>query len=431
MKKNYLIAFCALTALFSVDAAAVFNRNDDSLAGAYSYWGGQPGKLSGAVPLGEFIVAGGAGKAARGTHGDEYGLVGVIATDHLTKEGANFCTVQIQCANSYGVRDAWTTYHFPSGGKEADGSLRCYTLCKAGFTAVGAKCVPVDTLARFECNTAENLKSYLTTGIGMAHSGDNIEGYVSALYSWYYGDHGGTEYDVVLGVTKFVPHGAFVAPIGLHCGRDNWKSVDSFIGGIYVRAKKETLLCMAGYTPEPGDDPQKCVEIDRTKCDFASLPACGGVDESKFDDATHKWVLNPTGTACKMMRCKHDGYAFTTSGDYACAECGDGTIRYGVDASGMCIECKGTKLFDSDTKACTETKTILTKEELQYGKGHTRNSNQDNRIQDQCWYHVKPDTYRGCVIGCPEGQKWEDGGCVSKTGNAPDGSALDTTGTTE
>lgn len=371
------IAF--LLSLFCSTHAFAINVNQ-AMWGAWGYDGGK----APAGSYGDFIIAGGIGKGGtHGTWGDEWGLVGIVANT-IVEHGGYFCPYQIQCANRRKKKKSWTMYYWPSGFSYD----KCAWMCESGYS--GPNCLS-QTSTPMTCdetafNTASGGKF---SGISMKTWGsdaDQKEFEVTGFNQW----GSDPECDVVLGVIKFLQHGVVAAPVQVCCGRDNWKSIDSFVSSVQVATGQQKLLCATGYQANAtGTD---CEPISADICATQNMTFCQNFSREKYDSSKH--TLEESGSCVKYF-CSEPGTAFPAVGDTSCEVCGDGVKGGANRDNGVCMICDTGQYYNEKTGTC-QTASAYSKTDMQYGDGQTKNSVE---IEKQCWLAVDPEEYNSCVKG--------------------------------
>lgn len=372
MKK--LIFSLLILCPFLVDSANAINVNV-TYANA---WGWQ----SGATPqstYGDFILVGGLRKTAHGTYGDEYGLVGMIATQ-IVEHGGYFCPYQLQCANKAGKKKTWTEYYKPTGFS----TNKCAWLCEPGYS--GTNCMQADTTAK-HCDNKQQTSSSSGkfSGLSMKSSGERkgmAESEIVGFAQW----GSDPECDVILGIVKFMEHGVVAAPIQACCGRDNWRKVDSFVKSLGI-AGKEKLLCATGYKANAaGSD---CEPISVDACNTQNTKFCDGFTREGYDSSIH--TMQTVG-GCVKYFCSEPGKAFASAGSTQCVDCATGIKGGSNPSDGTCVTCQTGKYFSEGT--CKDAN-AYSASDMQYGKGKTKNSS--TTLASQCWTVVDPKEYKTCV----------------------------------
>ncbi len=357
------------------------------LSHTWQWWGydGSARDVNGNTET-EFIIAGAKGQSGQhGTYGDEWGVVGVIATK-VVEHGAYLCPLQLQCANKRKKRRSWTEYYYPNGFDWA----KCAWLCSDGYGGEG--CTTITSTPNI-CDKA----TYTTSGNGRfagvsmktwGGRSDMIEHAISG-FNQFWSD---PECDVILGVTKFLNHGVKAAPLQVCCGRNNWKSINSHVHSIQRATGNEKVLCSTGYKANAaGSD---CEPINADMCDTQDLSFCANFDRTKYNSEIHRLELDAK-SGCHKFFCKERGKAFPTAGDTSCTDCSSGVKGGSSPHNGVCIKCETGEAFNSETGNCDKA-AAFSKIDLQYGKGLTKNSAPKD-VNEQCWTATTPDVYAECI----------------------------------
>lgn len=376
MKKRIIVSLVAL--LTMTGNAFAINVTSGQEAAWWGWVAGTPASGT----YGDFILAGGLGKSGpHGTFGDEWGLVGLVA-NKIVEHGGYFCPYQIQCANKYKKKRSWTEYYRPTGFS----TDKCAWLCESGYS--GTNCMPVDNVpSSCEVKPQNKTSGGKYAGLSMKMGGERegmVEGEIIGFAQW----GNDPECDVVLGITKYMEHGVFAAPIQVCCGRDNWKRNDSFVSSLGI-AGTEKILCASGYKPNSaGSD---CEPINADLCLTQNMTFCANFEKSKYTSASH--TLEESSSCVKYF-CSEPGKAFPSLGNAECVECANGVKGGPNPNTGVCVSCNSGEYFNKTAGKC-ESAAAYTKMDLQYGKGKTRNTNTD--VDNQCWTVTTPDEYKVCV----------------------------------
>lgn len=321
--------------------------------------------------------------------GDDYGMLMLIARD-VNANGAKFCVTTV-----YGDREkkktAWTIYAEPAQG------TKCFWLCKSGYSGDGCSSTTPSGCDTTPLQRSDFDKYSISRDIG-------VEG---GIYMFHWdenqdcGLNSGHEHDMVLGISDWLPsgHGAKARSFVISSRRGDWKEPVAWpqVWGV----GEETLLCKNGYRANAaGTD---CEAIDENEC--AKSQMCSGWNSGAFNQETMimeytESCANDTGsTGGYIYKCKEAGKAFVSATDKTCADCTT-NLRGGISPQdGTCVKCDLGKIFNSDAASsnyCVEAR-ALTKTDLQYGSGKTKNSLLD--LGDQCWTISDPEEYKNCVKG--------------------------------
>ncbi len=343
---------------------------------------------------GDFILAGALGTSGgRGTYGDEYAIVSVVAKQ-IVPHGGYFCPQQIQCGNKNCYFSSWAKYFNPDGYSED----KCAWFCEAGYA--GTNCNKIATTVGMDTLTNE---SGLFSGLGLKQSGGDDDSTEKSIYvfSTFYADNGertdidGT--DVLLGVVEFKDHGVVAGPVAVQCHSNTSCGNHSYVWGVSQYSNLDyKLLCAEGYIPDSsGTD---CVKLTQDTLNLytagVGYEMCTGWSESGYDSDIHSI---DTSSGCVKFMCKDATKAFPAVGNFECVDCA-ASIRGGQDPkTGLCVQCSQVgQYFDTGTSTC-RTALGFSKTDMQYGKGKTKNNNPEPA--NQCWTKTETDVYRTCVTG--------------------------------
>lgn len=320
------------------------------------------------------------------TDKDEYALQLMVAID-INEHGARFCPIQVEAKNK-DKGDAWIEYAMIGN------TTGCQWLCKDGYS--GDKCMTAPAEIT-RCNPVEFKRDNYNSLPGA--SGASIASDI-ALFTWNArygcGLNKRQEHDSVLAITRWAPggHGAWVQPVIVRAQRKGWDSMTSW-PAIYSRAGSTApqLVCVEGYAPNTAQT--DCLQINSTLCDRVNCP----------DLAKHGYVgtihteYMPAGAECPDFRCKNNNQAFASITDKTCVSC-PSSMRGGVSPiDGTCVSCELGTVFNgraTDSEHLCKPAIRLTKTDMQYGFGYTKNSRPD--VADQCWSLGQIDEYRACVL---------------------------------
>lgn len=355
---------------------------------AWGYAGQQDTK--GVDIPGELILDGCVGKGCRkASHGDE-GAVAVVVAEQITEHGGFFCPYQFQCANKRKNKHSWTVYYQPNGFSRS----KCAWLCEKGYSGVG--CTKQYDVMPDPGDVVANLKSGIsvrTKGGWLTNYETNITGFKVWNHYWYpgkYDDHG--EYDVVLGVVKYLQNGVIATPVQLGCKWDGWKGVTSWVEGAAPATQTgKKLLCKEGFIPNENNT--DCVHATEGMLEVMDLTFCENFPMSNYMPSLHRLVKNEE-LGCSMYFCRDASKAFASAGDVTnCTDCAS-SIRGGPsNRDGTCVTCNQVGQY-FDGKDC-KTAVAYSKLDLQYGKGKTKSTTSD--VSEQCWIYTSPDEYANCV----------------------------------
>lgn len=390
LKKSFLLFVFAC--LFCSCDAFGYVTVDSSVKGAWGTFSADESTSGGA---GDFILDGGTGMTKKGTCGDEYALVVVIA-EQIVEHGGYFCPKQIQCVNKRYKN--WSLMHMYAPGGFSIG--KCAWLCEDGYTGVNCqKHVAAVPGTDLPMNTSDG---GIFSGVSMLQDGcwnggsvqDASQG-IRVFHKWEkYGDE---DHVIALGVIDFLEHGVKAAPVLVGCHGEDNKNNRSWISNVGLATGGKTkLLCAEGYMANS-------TGTDCTRATAQALELKGAVkevgksfcldwDETKYDSSIH--AIDLSGSCIKYF-CKDSTKAFPGSGDFSCADC-TGNIRGGQDKkTGLCVKCEQPgQYFDVDTGTCKMAQAYTTFE-LQYGKGKTKAT--AGELEKHCWIYVSPEDYKICV----------------------------------
>ena len=396
VQKTFLSVLLGLAV--TVPAHAINVRKDIRSAWGYSDRGICPYE-----DAPEFILAGSLGKSGQhGTYGDEWAVVGMVARK-VVAHGGYFCPYQVQCANEWRNKKAWTYYFKPTGYSES----KCVWLCEHGYS--GENCVQKSSNAPVDTYTNNMVGK--TSGLDLKTSGkykDQCESEVQGFDAWYQKgvycsqDDGSkqNEIDVVLGVHTYLEHGVIFGPIRIKCQRDNWGKNDSFVDSVKKEKNgRHVLACAPGY--EPNETKDNCVLIGSQAAEAAVAASdplsgatmCNGFTKESFNAAKHYALTTAEG--CTKFFCSQVGYAFPADGSFECTECATGVKGGAHPVNGQCKVCQTGQYFDKASGECL-TAAAYSRTDMMYGKGKTRNLVPS--IAQQCWPIVSPDDYKNCVV---------------------------------
>ena len=321
----------------------------------------------------------------------DYAYQMMIATD-VDKNGAYFCPVQVFTRN-------WMS-GTQSNLKYVQLNDNCRWLCKEGYSGVGCK----DTVGSSTtfCDVIDFKKANYAD-LQISHTKGNIaesiaqflkktNRYKVCVAKWRQQEH-----NIVLAVTDWAPggYGAFVQPMVIRArfqksgGYRAWPAV-------YPMADSNRLLvCVSGYAPNQAKT--DCVQINSELCRQAK-EGCSDLADQGYDGTIHTEYM-PAGAECPDFRCKDNNQAFASVKDKTCVSC-PSSMRVGVSPiDGTCVSCEQGTVFNgraiSRTQLCKPA-IRLTKTDMQYGFGYTKNSKPD--VADQCWSLGQIDEYRACVL---------------------------------
>lgn len=318
----------------------------------------------------------------------DYAYQMMIATD-VNPNGAYFCPVQVFTSN-------WVS-GTQSNLKYVQLSDNCRWLCKEGYSGVGCQDT-VTTLCdwnEFKKANYKDLEIFHTKGNiaeSIAQFLKKANRHKVCVAGWRQQEH-----NIVLAVTGWPEsgYGAFVQPMVIRArfqkdkGRNAWPAV-------YPMADSERLLvCVSGYAPDAAK--KKCVQINSELCRQAKA-GCPVLANQGYDGTIHTEYM-PAGKNCPDFRCKNNNQAFASLTDKTCVSCPSSMLVGVSPIDGTCVSCEQGTVFNgraiSRTQLCKPA-IRLTKTDMQYGFGYTKNSRPD--VADQCWGLGQIDEYRDCVL---------------------------------
>lgn len=317
----------------------------------------------------------------------DYAYQMMIAKD-VNPNGAYFCPVQVSTSNW----ESGSRSHL----KYVQLSDNCRWLCKEGFSGVGCQ----DTVTTF-CD-AIDFKQANYDGLEFSDSRANIaesiaqflkkvNRYKICVAKWRQQEH-----NIVLAVTDWAPggHGAWVMPTVIRARFQKGGDENRAWPAVYpVSAVKPTLVCVSGYAPNTAKT--DCVQINSGLCAHANCPVLAN---QGYDGTIHAKYM-PAGKECPDFRCKNNNQAFASVTDKTCVSC-PSSMRVGVSPiDGTCVSCEQGTVFNGRATSLNQLckpAIRLTKMDMQYGFGYTKNSKPD--VADQCWILGQIDEYRACVL---------------------------------
>ncbi len=108
-----------------------------------------------------------------------------------------------------------------------------------------------------------------------------------------------------------------------------------------------------------------------------------------------------TDGECIKFKCANSDEGLSGEGaSIKCVKCPTDAPLGGVHPeTGRCVSCESGEWFDSQTGECVRAR-ILTRVDLQYGAGRTKNAT--TNVELQCWTMMNPEDYSCCVaqVGC-------------------------------
>lgn len=340
----------------------------------------------------------------RGDWTDEFAVQAMVAMK-VNNGGAYFCPVQIEGKNK-NKGNAWTEYAKIGNGND------CVWLCQYGYT--GEQCAEIAN-SQSETHEVEPLKRENYSTLQRVVSGSNIENQVYMFQRAVNAGCGANkhqEHDMILVITGWLPsgHGAKARQLVVRAQRNGWKDMVSWAAIYPATDSNEITVCLNGYKPnKTGND---CEPINEKIAADANPPTGSGTDSSGankdkmcadwtgYDTKIHKAIQGKNG--CLEYRCKESGYAFASVLDRTCVECNHG-LRGGIaPETGVCVTCESGKVFSpvAITSGYCGEAIGLSKTDMQYGRGNTKNTYKD--VAYQCWTKTETNAYRECVMNPPE-----------------------------
>ncbi|MBQ8294376.1 MAG: hypothetical protein IJX89_03255 [Alphaproteobacteria bacterium] len=350
-------------------------------------------------------------KESTGGFDDEFANLVMLARE-INEHGAMFCPTQANGQNKdsfYG----YVTYNEPNGNN------KCVWLCQTGYS--GDKCntpiseftgvCSITPFTREDYNGVTAVHNIHKKSINASYSSANniasqiVIFYASAKRCSYIDednkvrDRRNNGHHMTLALTRFLDsgNGAFARQMIIQSHRTGADSSDLLI---YPASQSvEILVCKNGYTANlTGTD---CEPIDSAKCTatIASTKMCTGWSYSSMNPEIHE--ITESGT-CYKYRCKESGKAFNSASDQTCVEC-PASMRGGTNpANNTCVKCETGTIFNKSTGQCSNNVIGLSKTDLMYGRGKTKNSHA--KLNTQCWLDagIDLDTYKNCVLGIGE-----------------------------
>ncbi|MBO7560138.1 MAG: hypothetical protein J6T27_03195 [Alphaproteobacteria bacterium] len=340
-------------------------------------------------------------KDGDGTYDDEKAIVIDMARS-IYRNGANFCTTQIQAGNINGREYVWLDYYKPQA--ERDNKLVCKTICKPGYDP-DKNCD--EKIVGCNLDKTDNIKFFYDYDVvGSDKESGRIDGETEVFSFLNETGMGASNQPagnrltrhVVLAIVKKLKHGVIVAPVQIEGKRDKKAfyggGIQSWVRSAKYSASNVTLLCNAGYVANTTNT--DCVQDANCSTDY---PMCNGFNENEYDENKHvlktknnssigklNIKIKSSNNTCTYFECK-SGYApeVGSSNKLDCVECPTGT-KQGINKSGYCEKCGVGELFGKNSKQCKKGDPI-DKEQLKRGI---------QRSFD-CWQELGSDAYSACV----------------------------------
>lgn len=316
----------------------------------------------------------------------------MIATD-VNPNGAYFCPVQV-------TTDNWLA-GTQSSLKYVQLNDNCRWLCKEDYSGVGCQDA-VGSSTTF-CDVDDFTKADYD-GLGISQSGGNIAESIAQFlkkenrHKICVARFRQQEHNIVLAVTGWAPsgYGAFVQPMVIRARfhKDD-NTYDAWPAVYPMGDSKRLLVCVSGYAPNKAKT--DCLQINSELCRQAK-EGCSDLANQGYDGTIHTEYM-PAGAECPDFRCKNNNQAFASITDKTCVSC-PSSMRGGVSPiDGTCVSCELGTVFNgraTDSEHLCKPAIRLTKTDMQYGFGYTKNSRPD--VADQCWGLGQIDEYRACVL---------------------------------
>lgn len=327
-------------------------------------------------------------KKGQGTYDDERAIVLDIARE-IYRNGAKFCTTQIQGANKNGRQYTWVDYY-----SNTNYDSKCKVYCKPGFDPATNCEDPIDSSI---CEEPDYGIFVLHDVIGSGGEDGRITDKME-LFSFLnetgrsdqykpVGEH--TAKHVVLGIIKNEENqkGVIVGPIEITAKRggnphQSWIYSAKF-------GSNTTVLCPQGYVAnqqakkcEPNS---VCAKVEEE----ASIVMCSQY-ATGYNETDHTRIYNDSGK-CWEYKCKLSGYGFKSDTDKTCEKCGTDVRSGALRTTGVCTTCPVSQcLKNGECGGCIE----IPKLKIERGP----NYDSQNR---ECWRKTNPDKFWGCVM-CPD-----------------------------
>ena len=304
----------------------------------------------------------------------------------VTQGGAQFCAVRIDARNNNKHDRPWTTYHRYDSSDDS-----CFWLCHDGYG--GADCSDND--GDFVCNTTEFNKTITNKFKDKSAIATNVEDSI-AMFEYNKYRHCSNdksrvkeEHDRILAITRWSEdgHGAFVRQMVVRAASEHWVNMKTWPNIYPATNSKDILVCRTGYKPDLNYT--KCIEVNATRC--AEQNICSDF-ESGYNETMHKLQFDE-GKECYKYTCAEEGKAFASAIDRTCIDCPE-NLHGGPGSNGTCLKCTDNQIYVG--KDCAAAKR-LTKTDLMYGIGKTRNSEKD--VKEWCWTRSSIDEYGACING--------------------------------
>lgn len=322
----------------------------------------------------------------------DYAYQMMIATD-VNQNGAYFCPVQVFTSN-------WMS-GTQSNLKYVQLNDNCRWLCKEGYSGVGCQ----DTVGSSTtfCDVIDFKKANYAD-LQISHTKGNIAESIAQFlkktnrHKVCVAKFRQQEHNIVLAVTDWAPggYGAFVQPMVIRA-RFQRSGGDYYAWpAVYPVADSNRLLvCVSGYAPNAAKT--DCLQINSELCRQATS-GCPVLANQGYDGTIHTEYM-PAGEPCPDFRCKDNNQAFASLTDKTCVSCPSSMLVGVSPIDGTCVSCELGTVFNgraTNRNQLCKPAIRLTKTDMQYGFGYTKNSKPD--VADQCWGLGQIDEYRACVL---------------------------------
>ena len=331
-----------------------------------------------------------------GTHHDEKAIVLDIARK-IFKNGAKFCTTQIQASNSDWGQWAWLSYFHNSG------NYNCKIFCKYGYDP-DTNCEEKLT-GTSESNCQTDYEDIFTSHPLMKNTGESgkLSKDEMEVFDFKNETGSGTSNQpagdkntkhIVLGIVKRINNGIVVAPIEIW-GRRGLANMNA---QSWVRSASTndatTTLCVPGYKPTENETCEQTNECKQKEKDAENdkIDWCPGYTYYNSEQHNIKISYDSQNKPnCRYYRCKQSNYGWKENTNHKCDECTT-DAKSGI-FHGACITCPSGQVFTKNTNTGCKPATPYTQKDMQHGKGQpTTNSK-------KCWMETDPDKFYDCVTG--------------------------------
>ncbi len=316
---------------------------------------------------------------------DEGAGVAIIATNIFSNgHGAEFCTRQIQAANT--GTEAWIDFYRTK-------DYKCNTFCKPGWYGTGCS---RQTFSESECdytdytsNKFDNIKDAASLDITNTYCDDTskIKTAITPVFHYIYNqDNFAQAY--VLGVREIKPHGIIVEVVDIHALKKSNRS--SWIDSVKGSTSSRRILCATGF--KPNADETDCIpEPPCVSTDEMLNHLCPGLSKTNFKSTEHSLNYD-VGRKCYYFRCQN-GKGFRSTIDTECIECEGGVLAY-VNSDGVCAKCIKGQYPNQDKTSCSPVEKNYNQTQMRYGVG-----GESVPVNEQCWTKTSGMEYKQCVKG--------------------------------